>query len=384
MKLIYVSWISSPFWLELFEEYKSKYGVDCKVIECKYDLEGRGRHWERSKHGFNSVAREKIKKDQCLDDFLDENLLEDVPDLVIISGFDFKILCYVRRLIKKSIKHKKLKVAIVAEQPNKAGILISSLKRFVYRIKIKWFKPDAIMAIGLRAYDYYSSVAGGSILVCEFPYFQNNARYQLTESKLSSYDEKLGLLFCGQLIPRNNPRIIIDALEKLPKSIKDCIVFRINGDGPLLKDIILGLKNIDFNMSNFHQVSEFEFWEERMSFYTESHILVCPANHSGWGLVIPEALSCSVALLVTEKMEASRYFLKDYSNGIYIKENGLDLSKKIQFLFMNRKVLEDMRLNARKSARDGNVQSGVFRLNNLLNYIIFLNSGTHEKKNEVN
>lgn len=382
MKLVYVSWITSPFWLELFEEYASKYGVNCKVVECKIDLDGRGRHWERSKQGFSGVTREKIKKGQRLEDFLNENILDEVPDYVLISGFELKILYYIRNLIKNSVRHRNLKIAIVAEQPNKASGLLYLIKRSVYRAKISWFKPNAIMAIGLRAYDYYSSISGKSATVCEFPYFQNNHPYQLGESQLSNYDKKLNLLFCGQLISRNNPRIVIEALGRLPKSIRDNIVFRISGDGPLLSDVINGLSRIEFDMNNFFQVSEFNYWEERMAYYAESHVLVCPANHSGWGLVIPEALSCAVALLVTEKMEASRYFLKDYYNGIFIKENSMDLSKKIQFLFKNRNVLEGMRENAKKSAIAGNVQTGAFRLNNLLNYIDFLSGSTRENKNE--
>jgi glycosyltransferase involved in cell wall biosynthesis len=311
MKLIYVSWITSPFWLELFEEYHSRYGVNCKVIECQHDLDGRGKHWEKSKQGFNGVDRKKIEKGQLLESFLNDNIIEEAPDLVMISGFDLRIMRYVSNLVKNSVKHRNLKILIVAEQPNKANRFISLIKRVVYRAKIAWFRPDAILAIGLRAYDFYLSISGKETNVCEFPYFQNNAPYQVTEDSLSNCSGKLNLLFCGQLIKRNNPQIIVEALRELPESIRRNVILRISGGGPLLREMIKDLQGSGFDMNNFFQVSEFDVWEERMTYYTESHILICPANHSGWGLVIPEALSCSVVLLVTEKMETARYFLRE-------------------------------------------------------------------------
>lgn len=384
MKLIYVSWITSPFWLELFEEYHLKYGVNCKVIECQNDLDGRGKHWEKSKQRFIGVDRKKIEKGQLLESFLDDNIVEEAPDLVLISGFDLRIMRYVSKLVKKSVKHRNLKIVIVAEQPNKANRIISLAKRIVYRTKITWFRPHAILAIGLRAYDFYLSISGKETYVCEFPYFQNNAPYQIIESNLANSSEKLNLLFCGQLIERNNPKIIVDALCKLPASIRKNIILRISGGGPLLGAIIKDLQESGFDMNNLFQVSEFDVWEERMTYYTESHILICPANHSGWGLVIPEALSCSVVLLVTEKMEAARYFLRDHWNGIFIKEDAFDLSQKINYLFNNREILEAMRLNAKTSARDGNVQNGAFRLNSVINFIFFSSARNCGRENENN
>lgn len=354
----FITGVTSPFWYEFFNLVSEKMTVSIRVIETSCSLEGRQEHWKDIVKKENRVRQVNRGKSTAIEKYLKETIDEMASDITLFGGFSVDYIKMAKK-IKKKFPAKK--TIFVAEKPNKDRVkIIYYIKKLYYRVKIWYAKPDALLAIGENAKKYYEEVAGDGTVVILFPYIQDNAKFTRLVLRNNNCLPKKGLtiLFCGQMIKRNNPELLAKILIALNKRNSVNYSFIISGSGPLLSKFKSQLCSGGIKENKVEYYNEFNSWEERMSPYIKSDILLLPSSYSGWGLVVPEALSVGNIVISTSKVEAVGYYIKDFYNGFVFNDKVDEYVDCIEFLLNNPDIVEEMKVNCIESSKLGNIEHG--------------------------
>ena len=162
---------------------------------------------------------------------------------------------------------------------------------------------------------------------------------------------------------------MLSAFKRLSKSHKNQFNLCISAEGPqesLVNDEINS--DIEFQKHIFYD-RDFTTWDDRLRPFRNADILVLPSKHSGWGLVIPEALSLGLPVISTKYVESARYFLRHSENGYLIEPTTDEIYKALVFSLENIDKLNEIKINTFVSAIKGDVSIGSARLLEIFNLI---------------
>jgi glycosyltransferase involved in cell wall biosynthesis len=123
------------------------------------------------------------------------------------------------------------------------------------------------------------------------------------------------LLFVGRLIEDKNIKGLLGAFNEVSKFID--VTLTIVGTGPL-KSLVVGSKN-----SRITYYEKFNN-EEMHNVYRDHHILILPSLKEPWGLVIEEALSSKMPVIVSQYVGCLNAIIFDKINGIVVDVNNLN------------------------------------------------------------
>lgn len=221
-----------------------------------------------------------------------------------------------------------------------------------------------ILGIGRRACDYYKSVTSDNVYIFEFPYYQKLNFYK----KINNTD-KINFLFSGRLIKRNSIKEIIYAFEKLNLRYQNKFAFIISGYGPEEKHIINAIKRSPRLKEVIKFDRDFLNWNDRLRPFEEADILVVPATHSGWGLVIPEALAYGIPVISTPYVESARYYINEFINGFLIEPTEENLYRCFEFILNNQDIVTKMSIDSIESSKKGSVETGAKRISLIVKYL---------------
>jgi glycosyltransferase involved in cell wall biosynthesis len=199
--------------------------------------------------------------------------------------------------------------------------LHSSMSKHIAIRKIKEMvikRCDSFLAYGSNAADYLiryganeSKVVVGcnTIAVNYFIAESSQLAWQKEEIKREKKWPAKIILFSGQLIPRKNLDVLLEALKKIDK---DDIGLVILGDGPLRNNYVAWcrknqLKNVFFE--GFRPV------EDLPIYYATADIFVMPSLREVWGLVVNEAMASGLPVLCSNKAGVANDLVKDEFNG---------------------------------------------------------------------
>lgn len=365
VKVVYLSGITSPFWIEFFSDLSVGRNIIPVILETELGLTGRQEHWRK----FNVsplVKRHTRMNGENLMGWVSNHCLCEGPDVIVVNGFSLRYLITVWFVMRK-LKTNPLLLMFV-EQPNRSTFLKSWIKKQFYRAKLAIFSPSAILAIGDRARDYYSSIVLKNTEVYLLPYSQNNKKFIPNPFLELKKSDVIKLVFCGQFIERNNPLVLLESFIKISMLMPGRFSFSISGGGPLLAKFKKGLDSYPLTAESVSFFNEFDTWDERMSVYQGGHILLLPASHSGWGLIVPEALACGLVVISTTTVESARYLIKDFYNGFLIKPDVEHILRLLIFLSSNVSILNQMRVNAIESSYYGESSTVAESFAKLLSY----------------
>ena len=109
-------------------------------------------------------------------------------------------------------------------------------------------------------------------------------------------DDKTVVAFSGKLVPKKNPGLMLDALERRPD--KDRFLLLFVGDGELRSDL-------ERRAEAAGLAARFPGFVNQMGlvdYYLASDILVLPSNQSGetWGLVVNEGMQAGCGVIVSK------------------------------------------------------------------------------------
>ena len=209
-----------------------------------------------------------------------------------------------------------------------------------------------IIGIGERARSYYAKFAPA----ISIPYSQD-LNFINSNSPIIKNNKDVCFLFSGQLIKRHNIDIILNSINLLHKEVGANFKFIFAAKGELMFQIETFI-NYNPNLRNLISFdNDYLNWNDRLRPFYNSDVLVYPSNHSGWGLVVPEALACGLIVISTNKVESSRFFIKHNVNGIIIRESKKELFEAMLRCVKNRKWLKERQNNAFLSSLKGDIST---------------------------
>jgi len=131
---------------------------------------------------------------------------------------------------------------------------------------------------------------------------------------LTETSDCLCIGFSGRLVEQKQVIRIFDALDLLPCDIK--VKFYIAGSGPLLNELKIRSSNYDNN--NIEIIFE-GFIESMQNFYNKLDVLILPSIGESYGLVVLEALSKNISVIVFYDSGACTDFIIHKKNGFIVK-----------------------------------------------------------------
>lgn len=161
--------------------------------------------------------------------------------------------------------------------------------------------------------------------ICLMPMMVNNALFK--KLNINRKREDFSFLFVGRIIPLKNLELMIDAfLAAFGESTN--VKLRIVGDGDLLTDLrnkYLSTKNVMFTGG--------KFGDELISEYVNASALILPSYNEQWGLVVNEAMSAGLPVIVSDQVGAAWDLVKGRDTGFIFRYDDVeDLADKMRIL----------------------------------------------------
>ena len=354
-KVIFISVIVSPFQIELNNKINEQSEIDFSTVFTKTSYKGRGKHWNSYiNHNAKILiidVQSKIAKIKSLYNTLKANK----PDLIVIGQIRGLVPAVSRYYAWKN----NVPFIFWLEQPfPKKNMLYKTLKYIDCYVHLLGCKN--VIGIGNRAVNYYSKFSTTSMI----PYSQDLNFINKEYINNQVHNTKISFLFSGQLILRHNIDIIVNAIEMLYDDIGNNFKFTFAAKGELkyLIDELLSKRSEINEVIGFD--SDYKEWNDRLIPFYYSDVLVYPSNHSGWGLVVPEALACGLMVISTRQVESARYFIDNNENGVFIGESVIDLYKSMKKCVLDKEGLKSMINKALVSYEKGDVTTVVPQLIN--------------------
>lgn len=156
-----------------------------------------------------------------------------------------------------------------------------------------------------------------------------------------SHDLPLNLVFVGTLSKRKGVYELVEAFSKIKiNKINLNLIGYFNKD--VEKDLLLKSKEINIvgHVSN----------DQLFKHLAKNDVFILPSLEDSFGLVVLEAMACGLPVIVTENVGAKDIVIDGY-NGFVIKAKDEEaIKEKIMYFYNNREKIEEIGLNARKTA----------------------------------
>ena len=357
-RILFVTGIISPFWIELAKAISDFGDLEFRIAFCDPSLASRGKHWQRP--GIDLDRHYTNTNNSDLTTWLWQVYADCKPDVVIAGG----IRNNASRVIRQISRNDNVLFGFFGEQPNQSNKLLQQIKLKLYKRELSKAQPDFFLAAGDKAVDIYRTLSPSQCHVAMFPYYQDLSA--ALEFERNNIQTPLRFLFSGRLIPRNSIRAMTGAFEKLAETHTGKFTWCISAYGEeegIIREAISRSPNLEKAVS-FDR--DFEEWNDRLRPFFNSDVLVVPAVHSGWGLVVPEALAAGLPVITTRGVEAARYFVEDMTNGMFVEPESECIYQALKYCVDHPKTLSNMQKNARQAALKGDVRYGAERFRGLL------------------
>lgn len=369
VKVLNITSLYSPFQIDIINSFpQGQHNIEYHVAFTILSSAKRGGHWQVDNLSANnfvhSIDRDGDKKYQAkwAVDLIDEIK----PDLVIFPLWRGMVFSHCKRhAIRNGIK-----VGFWGEPPN---FLLPKFIQFALAMLASYRVRDAefYFSIGDRCEKFYKSKLKVPGRVYSLTYGQDLSEFLAVRRDYESYGQKkLKFLFSGQMVKRHNIDLIAKALKSLylkyPGSFEFILAARgpeeaffdkIIGSEPSLKDIVVYDR-------------DYENWNDRINPFSNADVLIYPTSHSGWGLVVPEAMAAGVVVLSSDKAESARYFIRHGINGRIFDLSLEGLVQDMEYCLLNRDELIQYSKQARIDSLYGSSQFVAKRLHGLLLKVI--------------
>lgn len=137
--------------------------------------------------------------------------------------------------------------------------------------------------------------------------------------QLGFSDHQTVILFCGKLIAKKNPELLIEAVIRLPETERRRLGLLYVGSGFLaekLQSMAASLSELKVHFAGFKNQQELP------PYYLAADLIVLPSRQQGevWGLVVNEALQAGLPCIVTDAVGCAADFA-DFPDFQVIPEN---------------------------------------------------------------
>ncbi len=164
-----------------------------------------------------------------------------------------------------------------------------------------------------------------------------NIKIKVTEKKT----EKFCVSFISRIEKSKGIYEYIDAFSLIKDSN---IIGIIAGSGAETPNLISYIKNKNLQ----DRIKYLGFQKNIIPLLKKSNLVILPSINEGLGLILIESLSLSTPILAT-KIGGIPEVLEDRVNGMFIKKDPIDIAKKIEYLYKNKSVYNNLVKNSTKS-----------------------------------
>lgn len=368
-RIAFINDAVSPFQCDVARA-AARRGLDLQLLfNSRPSLSGRGEHWERwgtAKEDmalFGRVADHGITQAQMIAWFT-EQLEELRPDVVIAASYK----SWARDPALAYSRAYKVPLGLWAEQPEPAIWAKQILKRIYIARQISEF--DFCFAIGERAAEIYGDALGNHDRTFMIPYAQDFDAFDPT-LRPSRVDNDLRVLFSGRFHSRHNFDLIIEAIKGVDAlGLSNGVRYFFSGDGPerkRLESLIRERPDLGKRIEILDQ--SFYTFEDRAQHFLMADLLLYPSHHSGWGLVVPEAMAAGLPVITTRNVEAARYYVEHGLNGVFVEETAESITAALAHLLSKPQLLSIMGSRAKADAMRGRADNIAERIHAVLSYM---------------
>lgn len=355
-KIAFLTNVVSPFQVELAESMNWIGGINYKVFFC-CKQSARPAHWldvgEMAKDVAVTIPPEV--KEPSVQDWLFAQVSAFAPDVILIGGIKGDWYDLAKRYRKRC--DQKVLLGLWLEPPlENPNPLHRLVRRLFYRYQHR--SADFVLAIGDRSHAYNRRYNPNIHFV---PYGEDLS--VCLEAPLRRPPRsKLRFLFSGGLVERHNFQLIMQALQSLLERRGACFEFVISGHGPEQSVIDDAIAKTPLMKEVIIYDRDFQCWSDRLRPFIEADVFVYPSRHSGWGLVIPEAMAAGMVVISGKGVEASRYFIDHNENGLFTDLTRDALVSALERCLDNPDWVRETGKRARQSALRGHAPNVASRL----------------------
>lgn len=247
----------------------------------------------------------------------------------------------------------------------------NSIKTFLLRLI--YSRVDHAFYVGTNNKAYFNYYGLQERQLSFAPHAVDNERFaseRLIEvtvfrKKLGIGSEEILILFAGKLESVKNPGLLLQAFETLNQPNTHLLFV---GNGPLEKE--LKAKKVVLKTASRIHFLNFQNQSAMPFIYQSCNLFCLPSNSETWGLAVNEAMACSKAVLVSDKVGCAANLIVEGKNGfIFQSGNEADLVLKLQHLCQQKAVLKVYGQASAKIIKSWNFNETVTAMENaILNY----------------
>lgn len=227
---------------------------------------------------------------------------------------------------------------------DKKSSVKNSIKNFL--LKLIYSRVDHAFYVGTNNKAYFKFFGLQEKQLTFTPHSIDNERFATEKpievsalrKKFGVGSEKILIVFAGKLEPKKNPILLLQAFETLNQPNTHLLFV---GNGPLEKQL-KAQKTLLKTASRIHFL-DFQNQLQMPVIYQACDLFCLPSCGPGetWGLAVNEAMACSKAVLVSDKVGCAADLIAEGKNGfIFQSGNEMDLMLKLQNLCRQKSMLK--------------------------------------------
>lgn len=272
------------------------------------------------------------------------NLVKEIEawkaDAVLIYGW-----AYHAHL--KAIWHFKNKIPVYFRGDSILSDLKKSVKNSLKNIFLHWVyrHVDHAFYVGTHNKAYFKQYGLKENQLTFAPHAVDNDRFNFTCIKEASAlrmrfdldDEQILILFAGKLEPKKNPLLLLETFSRLQKSNVH-LLFTGNG----ILEETLKTRTQELKLDQQVYFLDFQNQTQMSALYQACDLFCLPSKSETetWGLAVNEAMACSKAILVSDKVGCAIDLVKSGINGaIFQAGNQKNLLENLQLLTQSKQQL---------------------------------------------
>lgn len=345
--------VISPHITPVFQALAKK--VHLTVLYCAESEDNRS--WAEKPTGFEYQVLShwslKLQGKDLFTYFINPGILSALqklqPDVVVIAGWDLPT--YQITAVYCALKH----IPYILWSGSTHYEL--SWRRTIARPLVQLIIAGAsgFLAYGLRARDYLLSLGADPAKVTIAYNTTNLEKYgkaartiQQQARKLKKQlklEQKVTILYYGQLIERKGVDVLIRAFAQLKKKIPNAALI-IVGSGPDeagLKKLVAQLQVSDITMHPNPGDDGI------VAYYHAADIFVLPSHEEVWGLVVNQAMVAGLPIIVSNKVGSATDLVIDGETGYVFPDGSTDyLTQKLIELLQDKRLRQKLGFQAKK------------------------------------
>src|SRR5208282_571005 len=198
------------------------------------------------------------------------------------------------------------------------------------RAEVEWLKTyfvrhcDRFVVPGKASFEYLRSLGAPAANIVTAPNAVDNRWFarqaESVRSHVTEFREKMKLparfiLFVGRLVPEKGVFDLLAAYAKLESGLRSEVGLVFAGDGACREELIQQAKLINPGGVCFPGFAQ---REDLAGLYALAEALVLPTHSDPWGLVVNEAMSCGLPIIVSNVAGCSADLVEDGWNGYVV------------------------------------------------------------------